>query len=538
MFIMIFQILGGAGLLLYGIEVMKDSLELTTQGVGQKLLTAAAKNRFMAILAGFGVTAINQKSSATTIMVIGLVNAGMLSLAQATGVIMGANIGTTITAQLLAFRLEYFAPAIVGVAAIIWRMAKTKRMEYFAGIFLGFGMMFIGMFFMEMGIKTLIGYEEARQLLIADYSQNAHHFLIALAVGFIVTAIVHSSSLMTGVLIAFAAQGMLVPGTLLPLLLGINLGKSMPALSFGRGLTRSARRAAVIHMLFNLTGVIVIGLFLRQPFLNLAEVIAPDNLPRQIAHLHTLFNAGTALLLIPFIGLLAKVSDIIVPAAGEVEERKSALDVRMLATPGLALAQTYNEISRLTKLAAEAFRLSFKSVQAADQRDEIWEIEENLLKKQKEIEIYLVKLAQNKLSANQRKNLNLMLGVSSDIERIADLSIDIADLARYSKEHTIHYTEAAISDMTEFYDCIKRTFDGVIKAMETKDIDGVNEILSSETSIRTMEAELRERHIARLSQGSCHPGSGVMYIDLINNMAHVADHIKKIGYFVIEVSKY
>ncbi|MGI6727600.1 MAG: Na/Pi cotransporter family protein [Anaerovoracaceae bacterium] len=540
MFIFIFQILGGAGLLLYGIEIMKDSLEWISQGRGQRLLEVSGKNTFMSILAGIIVTAINQKSSATTVMVVGLVNAGMMSLVQAAGVIMGANIGTTITAQLLAFRLEFLAPCIVGVAVIFWKYSKTKRVEHSAEIFIGFGIMFIGMIFMESGMSPLSKYEQIQNFL-AFYSQpDIKVYLTLIVIGFLMTAIVRSSSLLTGVMIAMSAQGLLSLEMAIPLIMGINIGKCLTVLWSSRGAGRTAKRAAVIHILYNLIGTVIVVLFLREIILDLIIFLSSENLPRQIANTHTLFNVGSTVLCLPFIRLLVKASDRIVPIKRKEDEYVSNLDVRMLETPGLALAQTYNEIINLAKISFKCYMTSFRCVVEGNQRNLLraQEMENIILGTQKEIELYLVKLAQKNTTKNQHEMLNLMLGVSVDIERISDLSINIAELAMYKKENGIQFSQKAKQEMEAFHEKIHEIIADIMDAIENRDVVLANNILSAEINIKNMEVILRENHIERLSMGICNPGSGVMFMDIINSMEHVAEHIKKIGYFVVEISKY
>ncbi|MGI6734372.1 MAG: Na/Pi cotransporter family protein [Anaerovoracaceae bacterium] len=540
MFIIVFLILGGAGLLLYGIEVMKDSLEWVSEGKAQRMIEASGSSVFKSILAGIVVTGINQKSSATTIMVVGLVNTGMISLTKAAAVIMGANIGTTITAQLLAFRLEYLAPCIVGVGAVFWKYAKTKRVQYTAEIFIGFGIMFIGMLFMEQGMvylreSTLI--QESLTLLSRPYS---FQYLLLILVGFVATSILRSSSLLTGIMIAMSAQGLLTVEMGVPLILGINVGKCMTAIIDSRSAGRTAKRAAVIHLLFNTTGMILAAVFFQELFSDLMQLLAPGDLPRQIANAHTIFNLGTTILCAPLVSLLVALSDKLVPGKKHSEQPIENLDVRMLETPGLALAQTYNEIITLAKMSFESYAISFQCVQEPDEKDldRIQEQEEKILRLEKDIEVYLVKLAQRNITKQQHEMLNLMLGVISDIERISDLAASIAEMALYKKENSIEFSRQAEREMEEFHEQISRLIEDLMNALEKRDVNLANNILPAEIKIKGMETILRDNHIDRLSKGICNPGSGVLFIDLINSMEHVAQHVRKIGHFVIEASRY
>lgn len=540
MWIIFFQILGGAGLLLYGIEVMKDSLEWISENRGQKLLEISGKNTFMSILAGIIVTAINQKSSATTLMVVSMVNAGMMSLVHAAGVIMGANIGTTITGQLLAFRLELLAPSIVGIAAVIWKYSKTKRVQYTAEIFVGFGIMFIGVIFMEMGMKPLAADPAVRLALDGLLAPKLPLVLALVVAGFAITSLVRSSSLLIGVMIAMSAQGLLTIEMALPLIMGINVGKCTSAVWESRDASRTAKRAAVIHFLFNFFGTVLVVAFFQGWFLDLLRFLSPEHLPRQLANAHTLFNLGTTIVCIPLIRWFVALSDRLVPRKKKVEAEAGNLDVRMLETPGLALAQTYNEVISLAQMAFDSFRTSCHCVDRGDDRDleKLHEREDLLIRAQKDIEVYLVKLAQRNIAEEQHQTLNLMLGVTADIERISDLSINIAELSISKRENSIRFSTDAQREISDFHGKICVLVDNILTAMREKDPDLANRVLSAEIGIKALESELRERHIERLSKGMCHPGSGVLYIDLINSMEHVAQHLKKIGQFVIEISRH
>jgi phosphate:Na+ symporter len=536
---MVFQILGGAGLLLYGIEIMKDSLEWISQGRGQKLLEASRKNAFTSLLAGIAVTAINQKSSATTVMVAGMVNAQMISLLGAAAMIMGANIGTTITAQILAFRLEYLAPCIVGIAAVFWKYAKNKRVEYIAEIFIGLGIMFIGMIFMEMGFQAMKYIPAVQGVIESVESVSMPACLVIPLIGLAIVVLIRSSSLLTGIMIAMSARGILPLKPAVLLIVGINLGKCVTGFRTVKGATRTAKRAAVINLLYNLIAASIAIVFFMNYIVYALEVMAPLDLPRQIANAHTLYNLSAVIVCAPFISLLISVSNRIIPYKKE-ERRMGNLDVRMLDTPGLALAQAYGEIINLAKLSLECYEASFRCIveNGGHHLERIMATEDVILRLQKKIEVYLVKLAQKNITKDQHEILNLMLGASGDIERIADLSINIGELSEFKKENSITFSWDAMKEMSAYHDKIQDALKGVLASMENKDAVMANSILSAGIKIKNIEAELRENHIARLSSGNCNPGSGVMFMDLVNTMEHVAEYTKKIGYFVIEVSKY
>ncbi len=539
--IIFFQVLGGSGLLLYGIEIMKDSLELCTEGKTVKLLELSSKSTLKSILAGAVVTMINQKSSATTVMVVGLVNVGMMSLVQATGVIMGANIGTTVTAQILAFRIELLAPCIVGVGAIFWKYVTNKKVQYIAEIFIGCGIMFIGMIFIESAMEPLRMNPQIQQMLQHLKHLGFVEYIYVIVFGFLLTAIVRSSSVITGVMIAMSAQGMLTIEAGIPLILGLNIGKCLSAVISSFGTTRTAKRAAVIHLLFNSFGALLVVLFFRHPMENIMLYLAPQNIPRQIANAHTFFNLGTAVICAPFVSILVKGSDKLVPVKKREEKNEvSNLNVRMLETPSIALAQVNNEIYQMAVLACNIYNQSFQAVRKSSEKIVEWvrQEEENVMRMQKDIEIYLVKLSQKNITDVQHKSLNLLLGVTGDVERISDASSTISKLALFKKKNSVHLSQSAKDELEELHCRIMEVANGMVMAIKDGDASRANTLISMEIQIKAMEEVLRENHVKRLNQGLCTPGSGVLYLDMISHMERVAEHLRKIGIFIIENAKY
>lgn len=539
--IIFFQILGGAGLLLYGIEIMKDSLELCTEGRTVKLLELSSKSTLKSIFAGAAVTMINQKSTATTVMVVGLVNAGMMSLVQAVGVIMGANIGTTVTAQILAFRVELLAPCVVGVAAIFWKYVKHKRVQYIAEIFIGCGIMFIGMIFIESAMEPLKMQPKVQGMLLHLSNINLMGYVYIIIVGFLLTALIRSSSVITGVMIAMSAQGMLTIEAGIPLILGLNIGKCLSAILSSRGASRTAKRAAVIHLLFNTFGTCLVILFFRHSMEDAMLFLAPESIPRQIANAHTFFNLATTILCAPFVNLLVKASNKLVPIKKKEEKHEvSNLDVRMLETPSIALAQVNNEIYLMASLAGSIYEKSYCAVQKSSEKIVEWvcQEEENVMRMQKEIEVYLVKLSQKNISDDQHKSLNLLLGVAGDVERISDASCTISKLALFKKNNSIHLSQIATEELDDLNSRIMEVVTDMILCIKDGDVDKANVLLSMEIKIKTMEEILRENHVKRLNQGFCTPGSGVLYLDLISHMERVVENLRKICIFIIENAKY
>lgn len=539
-FIIVTGILGGFGLLMYGIEIMKDSLEWISKGGGQRILEMTGKSTLRGILSGIAVTVINQKSSATTGMVVGMVSAGMITLTQAAGVIMGANIGTTVTGQILAFRLELLAPCFVAIGAITWRVSNTKRTENVGKIILGLGIIFIGMIFMEKGFALLYAYEKAREMILSFGGDSLGGYLALCFVAFALTALVHSSSLFHGVMIAMSAQGLLPLEMAVPMVLGLNVGKCIPTLINSRGSTRTARQAALIHLLFNLSGTVIVMLLFRNMIAPAMEWLSPGSLPRQIANWHTLFNLGTTIVCLPFIRVFVRISEkMITPIKGEAR-KEDALDVRLLDAPGLAMAQAFSGITKMMEMAMERFKLGFRPLLHEGETSKISDTlvarEENILQYQKEIEVYLVKLGQRNISKEQKHRINLMLSAMGDIERISDVCNNFISLNNYKRNNKVLFSDEAIKDLKKLYERIYDAGMEIINAMRQNDPKLVKEALKREKEIRDMEERMRESHIERLNLGNCSPGSGVLFLDYAGTMERIAEHIRKTGYFVIELS--
>jgi phosphate:Na+ symporter len=538
----IFMIIGGIGLLIYGIELMKDALEKTTSGRTQRLLEASPKNTYLGIIYGALATMINQKSSATSIMVVGFVNAGMMTLAQAAGVIMGANIGTTVTAQFLAFRLDAIAPLIVGLSVIVWRYTSNKKIEYISEIFLGFGLMFVGMFFLKNGMTIVRETSNLGNYLMGIDSSNIVNYFILLIFGFLLTALVKSSSVVTGIMIAAAFSGILDIYMAMPILLGLNIGKCLSAIISSKGANRTAKRAAAMHIIFNIVGALVVILFFRQLMPDIISQMSPGNAGRQIAYAHSLFNIGTTILFLPFVNVLVLASDKIVPNKSKInkEATEMNLDIRLFESPGIALAQAYNELIEMTKAAVKNYNSGFEALLEGDEKlaKRVFNDEETVNKMQKELEVYLVKLSQKNISDDQHEKLNLMLGITGDIERISDLAENIAQLAITKRENGLSISENAVGELIDLHAKVFKSAEEMIEALKNYDTDLAESILKREININSMEQELRAKHIERLNQGVCAPGSGILFVDVISNIERVADHIKQIGHFIVSVSKY
>lgn len=536
----VINLLGGIGLFIYGMTMMGASLEKTVGNKMKKILEAFTSNTYIGILVGMFVAAIIQSSTATTVMVVGFVNAGIMNLLQAAGVIMGANIGTTITAQIVAFDLGWIAPAIVGISVIIWMLIKNRRHKNITEIFIGFGLLFIGMFLMKQALlplKEMASYNS----LVSAFNGTLLSYLEAIFIGFIVTAMVQSSSAVIGIIIAMASQGLLTIELAMPLVLGANVGTCLSAIISSIGANKIAKRAAAIHLIFNIISVTFFVLFLRGSAVYLMEYLAPHSVARQIANAHTFFNIVSVIFMLPFTSVLVWVSEKIFPKRYDESKKKDVnLDIRMLETPSIALAQIHDELIDMMQKSVDNYNLSVRALLDKDEKAvrRVTYQEEAINFKQKEIEHYLVHLAQKNISAEQHERINLTIAISNDIERISDIAENISELAEYRIENDLLFSEKAVEELKLLHGKVYQSCLQIIDALKTNDVSLVNSVLTREININGIEKDLREGHINRLNKGECAPGTGIIFLDTISNMERIADHVKKVGYFVIEISKF
>ncbi|MCG8483260.1 MAG: Na/Pi cotransporter family protein [Clostridia bacterium] len=520
---------------------MADGLQKSAGAKLKKTVEILTTNKLIGMLVGAFVTMIIQSSSATTVMVIGFVNAGIMSLIQATGVIMGANIGTTITAQMVSLDLSEIAPAVVGIAVGVWIFSKNKKTTNLAEIFIGFGILFLGMELMKTSLKPLRELQAFQDLILSFDPSSLKAYLLAIGVGFLFTALVQSSSATTGILIAMAFEGLISIEIALPIIFGTNIGTCVTALISSIGATRTAKRAATIHLLFNVIGTFVFIIFFRDITIYIAKTLSPDNTARQLANAHTFFNITNTLLLLPFSSYLVVLANKLIPEnEDEKDEYDTYLDDRMLGTPSIALGQVTKEIISMGELSLNNYDSSVKAITQKNNNkeiDKVFKIEEIINSKQRSIERYLVKLTNETLSSIEHEKVNMMLGIISDIERIGDHAENIAELAEYINENNLRFSEQAVEELMSMHSKVVKSCKQVIEALETGDTKLAYKIISREDRIDAMEKDLRASHIDRLNKGLCSTGSGIIFLDAISNMERVADHAEKIAYYVIDTSK-
>lgn len=528
-------IMGGLGLFLYGMNMMGSGLEKAAGNKLKRMVEALTTNRFKGILVGTFVTMLIQSSSATTIMVVGFVNAGIMTLPQAIGVIMGANIGTTITAQLIAFNLIDYAPLAVAIGVAIWIAAKNKKAKTYSEVLLGFGILFIGMDMMGEGLKPLA--EFPAFITIITGLKNP---IMGMLVGFALTTIVQSSSASIGLLQALAGQNLVNMNMAFPILFGENIGTTTTALLSSIGTSKTAKRAAVIHLLMKIVGTIIFMTLLRYPIEALVIRLTPGDAVRQIANAHTTFNILNTIILYPFSTWIVKAAEFLVAGDDSKDMLESKyLDKRIIETPSIAFGQAGRETIRMGKMVLENLE-ACKTVLLEDKIkgiDEIYVKEKSINKIHREITDYLVLLSNAPMTEELHGDVNAMLYVIGDIERIGDHVENITELAQFKYDNNYSFSSQAAAELTEMFDKCNEVFKTSLEAYRFTDEKKARHVLALEDEVDRLEEQNRANHIYRLNKMLCSTGSGIVFLDVISNLERVSDHASNISMYVLDKFK-
>jgi len=528
----IFGVLGGLGLFIYGIREMSEGLHKASGEKMRKVLHSLTGGPKRGVLVGVGITSLIQSSSATTIMVVGFVNAGLMTLTQSLGVIFGANIGTTITAQLIAFKLTDYALPIIGIGMIMSITAKRKPYKNIAECLLGFGILFLGLSILTQVIKPL-GDSPVFKDILVNLSINP---VLGVLAGAFVTAIFQSSSVTTGMILGLSMAGLIDLGTALPLILGCNVGTCVTAVIASFGTSIGARRAAVAHVIFNIAGVLIflpfLGLFRRLVSFTSADVT------REIANAHTLFNVINTLIFIPLIPLFAKFLTFIIKGKEEeeVEYLPKYLEKHLLNTPPIAIEAAIKEIVRTLGLTKKMVWIAINSFMSNDLKslEKITRREEAVDSLREAITNYLVQLMQRELSPDESKKIPPLIHAINDVERIGDHAENLRDLAEQKIENRLPFSPLAIEEIQRMYDEISSMIDCSIKALQQNDANEAKVVMEEECQINVMRDRLKSNHTKRLEGGKCNVLSGVIFLDIISNLEKIGDHLNNVAQAVIE----
>ena len=544
------KIFGGLGLFIYGMHIMAEGLENAAGSKMRNIIEILTKNRFIAVFVGAAVTAIIQSSSATTVMVVGFVNAGIMTLAQSAGIIMGANIGTTVTAILVSLNLTKLAPVAIGLGMVLTLACKKQKVRKYAQILIGFGLLFTGMAAMKMAVKPLREWEGLVSLISQFGSGSLPDTMAAMFAGFTVTAIIQSSSATTGIMIALASQGLLPIEAAFPVLLGTNIGTCVTAMLSSMGASRTAKRAALIHLLFNVIGALIFSIFFAgmiiytvkelsafiDTFMRVMKITSVE--ATQLAAAHFLFNVFNTLLMLPFISLLVFTVKKILPITDEEKEVAAVkyIDERFLVTPPVALSQVRKEVLHMGDVSHSSLVKAMKCFLTFDSNlsEEIFRLEKAIDMMKSAITDYLVKLSNMPISIRDRETIDSLFSTIKDIERVSDHAENIAELTNYSIENKLNFSETAFQELEKMGNHASEMMRDSIDAIAGNSKELADKVMKNEPLLDTMEKKLRKEHIIRLNEGLCNPSSGVVFLDLIRNLERVGDHADNLAVSVID----
>ena len=527
-------LIAGLGLFLYGMNLMGNGLQKAAGDRLKKIIELLTSNRFIAVLVGIFVTGVIQSSSATTVMVVGFVNAGIMQLNQAIGVIMGANVGTTVTAQLVSFDLEAIAPVAVGIGVIIHMVTKSEKLKSYAEILIGFGILFVGMTYMKDAMSPLREVQAFKDMLV----NFGHNPILGILMGFTLTLLVQSSSASIGILLALASQGMLPLEAALPILYGDNIGTCTTALISSIGASKNAQRAAVMHLTFNIIGTLIFALILNRPIMMVVTSVDPTNIARQIANAHTLFNITNVIIQFPFAGLIVKIAERVIPEKPEELELKttSFIDLRMLNTPSIALKNTIKECLHMGNKAKYSLENSMIALIDKD-RDaafRTFDTEKEINQLERDILEYLIQLSNAAISGEDRAIVDELFNTINDIERVGDHADNIAELSMYFIEKDLTFSEESIKDINTMYEKVMKTYEMSLQSMREGSSELALKVVKMEEQVDIIERSCRSAHIYRLNNSMCNPEAGIIFLDLLSNLERISDHASNIAKAVID----
>ena len=553
--ISVIQLFGGVGLFLFGMSYMGQSLErLAGNGLEKILQTlTTSKKRGVGLLKGFAlgliVTGIIQSSSATTIMLIGFVSAGMMTVNQAIPVVFGANIGSTVTAQLLRLgdlgggslilkllKPSSFAPMLIGIGALVLIKAKKKRPKDIAGIFLGLGVLFMGMTFMEEVFAPLKESPQFRELFTSF--QNP---FLGILIGFLLTAVIQSSSAFVGILQALSATGSITYGIAFPMLIGQNIGKCMTILLGSIGAGKRAKRVSLSYLLFNIFGSVILTIILCILYYQVKPAFMTDVVNRgNIANLHLLFNAATALVLLPFSDRIATLTGKILrdkeEEADSSDQELEILSDRLLGTPGIALTACRKVIDSMGHRIKENYYMTVDLLIDfnEEQLQKLLKNEAFLDKAETALSAYIIRIDRRKLTPDNRLVMSEILNTISDFERIGDYCVKIAYVTRDMSEGNIQFSPAAVNELTSIMSATKHAMVTMREAFKDDDEKKAARVEPLYKTIKKMRELIQQHHIRRLQEGSCNVTSGVALYDLIQSLERIASHANNISMQVVK----
>ena len=534
---MVLGLIGGLGLFLYGMTLMSDSLEKAAGAKLRGILELFTKNRYVGIIVGVVFTAIIQSSSAATVMVVSFVNAGLMTLYQAIGVIYGANIGTTVTSQLVSFNLSQYAPVFIMAGVLMLMIFKNPTVKKAGEVVIGFGILFLG-------ISTMSSSMGALKVLpaIQNLFMSLDNRFFALLLGLVITAIVQSSSVTVSIVLLLAQQGLLPLKICFFIILGCNIGACMSAMLASLSGKKNAKRAALIHLLFNIIGSIIMAVILligSNWIEALIMHISGGNLGRCVANTHTIFKVFQVIILMPFMSWIVKLTYLIVP--GEDNDVEDEYEMKYIGdgdrlSSATAIPQVCSEISHMGEIAIGNLEKALDALLTKDDKaaKEVFEVEKRIDYMNKEITDYLVKANQISLPVGDRKKLGALFHVVSDIERVGDHAENIAEDVEKLIDMKEDINGMAGDEIRRMQEMTVKILHLSMDMFNLEDDSHLQEILDLENAIDAKERELQNLHVKCLTTGECSAQVGMMFSDLASNLERVADHATNIAFSILE----
>lgn len=551
----LFSLFGGLGMFLYGMTVMSDGMQKAASSKMSKFLNIVTENRVMAVILGAGITALVQSSSATTVMVVGFVNAGILNLSQSVGIIMGANIGTTITAWMVSltqvsgsalsiFKPEFFAPLLVGFGSFRLLFGKKGNDDLLADFCVGVGLIFIGLEFMSSAVSPYANspiFSRAFQIMGGNP-------ILGILAGAVVTGLIQSSAASVSILQTLALSGAVPRAAGFYITLGQNIGTCVTAMISSAGASRTAKRAAMIHLLFNVTGAVLFGILIFLMSLPFTNFFQGRLSPVEISLFHTIFNISCTIVLYPFADLLVALSGkLVLETKKDKEEAENPnhyteveksliqhLDLRILESPAIAIAAAKSEVVNMARITEENIHHATDILleEKTEEIPEIFKQEKVIDNMQKLLTEYLIHIGNLSLNEMQKLEVNNMFNTITDIERAGDHAENIAEQAQFAEEHAISFSEIGQDDIRKISKTVVESFHASIEAFEKNDLDMVVKTAHLEDQVDEMEEDMRETHIERLNSGACAPQAGVVFLDVISDLERISDHADNIAGYV------
>ena len=530
---------GGLGLFLFGMKLMSEGIEKAAGAKLRNILEMFTSNRFLGMIVGIIFTGIVQSSSACTVMVVSFVNSGLMNLYQAAGVIFGANIGTTVTSQLVSFNLSEAAPVFLlgGVLAVMF--SKSENVKKIGEVVLGFGILFMGLTGMS---DAMAGLRESPH--VVEILGSLENHLFAVLVGFLLTAVIQSSSVTVSIVLLMASQGLLALPITLYIILGCNMGSCVSALLASLAGKKDAKRAAMIHFLFNVIGSAVVFVLLSiagGTIVEMIQGISGDNAGRFVANAHTIIKVFQVIILFPFSRWIVKLTYLLIPGEDvkigyRANFQLKYIGEKVVFNPATAVVEVIKEMERMAALASENLNRAMNALITLDEDDiqEVYQVEENINFLNKAITNYLVKVNQTTLPIEDLKSIGALFHVVNDIERIGDHAENMADSARQRKENGVKFSKEAQKEMGDMLEMINKLVQYAIDMFAKGNEEHVHDIMELEEAVDEKERELQRAHVERLTQNACSPEAGMIFSDVISALERIADHATNIAFSIME----